>query len=610
MSFLRKIAALLTLLMLVKASFGQTDKPVIIDGKKFIIHTVEKGHTLYAISKKYSVTVEDIVKENQQASMGVKVGDRLRIPFDRIDKSEAKNPAPTIEKDYLLHTVVKKETLYSISKRYGVEPSDIIEANPETAGNLREGLSLKIPVSRAKQVPAVNLTPADDGATMTHTVQKQETLYSLSKTYNVTVDEIKSANGGLSQGLREGMVIRIPKASEARQNTMPTSRPVQQDNSNPFQTTTTIPSNSGSRSQDNGKEQPMFGNYKVAMMLPFEMAKMDSIEKLGHDLVALEFYQGAMIAIDSLRQLGLEMDVYVYDTNKDAGKVRQLTARPELSDVDLFIGPMYKSELMALSDYAANTRAHVVCPVPQSGGILMNRPFLSKAHCDDATQISSLTRFLVRRYSQDNIVMVAPLKPTKEKFNTLFASAFAAARNGGTMLKELTADQLSVASIESKLVAGKKNVVYCATNELAYITSLINKLLDLQSRYDIILVGNEDWAKLDQIDNSYKNRLSLHLPMANFVDYSSPLVRDFLYKYRERYGTDPNKYGFLGFDVTMYYLYGMSKQGREFFRTIDQPGMRLTSTRFKMEKPSETVGFNNFGIFIVKYNDFRLEVVD
>ncbi|MES2628727.1 MAG: hypothetical protein V4616_07135, partial [Bacteroidota bacterium] len=67
---------------------------------------------------------------------------------------------------------------------------------------------------------------------------------------------------------------------------------------------------------------------------------------------------------------------------------------------------------------------------------------------------------------------------------------------------------------------------------------------------------------------------------------------------------------FLGFDVTMYYLYGMSKQGREFFKTLDQPGMKLTSTKFKMEKPSETVGFNNFGTFIVRYNDFKIELAD
>ncbi|MES2628726.1 MAG: LysM domain-containing protein, partial [Bacteroidota bacterium] len=374
---------------------------------------------------------------------------------------------------------------------------------------------------------------------ISHRVEKQETLYSLSKRFNVSGDEIKAANGGLPQGLREGMVLRIPKTNEVSKP----QAPAKTTDSNPFQTSTTVSgtaNNTGSKFQDN-RNQPMFGDYKVAIMLPFEMARMDSLDHLGHDLVALEFYQGAMIAIDSLRQLGLDMDVYVFDTNKDASRVKQLTSKPELSNVDLFIGPMYKTELLALSDFAATRQSHVVCPVPQAGGILLNRPFLSKAHCDDATQLSGLARFILRRYSQENLVMIAPVKPTREKFNSLFSSAFAAARNGGPLLKELTTDLPTTTSIEAKLVSGKTNVIYVATNELSYISSLITKLIDLQSRYDIVLVGNEDWVKLDQIDNSYKNRLHLHLPMANFVDYDSDLVKNFLYHYRDRYGSDPNK---------------------------------------------------------------------
>lgn len=609
MSFLKSIILALCLVGTPIIALSQSEKPVIIDGQKFIMHTVEKGHTLYAISKRYMVTVEDIVKENPSATVGVKVGDRLRIPFDKMSKSDAKNPAPVIQKDYLLHTVAKKETLYAISRRYEVEPSDILEANPESAVSLKEGSTLKIPVAKVKFVPSANLIPADDGTYPSHTVNKGETLYSLAKQYNVSVDELKNANGGLAQGLRDGMTVRIPKAVDPKVKQPASS----QTDSNPFQTTTTVSNTTRSTPSTAAKMSPgqaSFGNYKVAMLLPFEMARMDSLEHLGHDLVALEFYQGAMVAIDSLRSMGLDMDVYVYDTNKDAARVRQLVAKPELTDVDLYIGPLYKSELMAICDIPAVKASHVVCPVPQAGGVLLNRPFLSKAHCDESTQLASLSRFMLRRYSQENMVMISPTKTNKEKLGSTFSAAFFSARNGGPLLKELYSDAPTTEAIESKLVAGKINVVYVASTELAYVSSMITKLLQLQNNYNIILVGNEAWSKFDQIDASYKNRLNLHLPMSHFVDYDNPVVRDFLSKYRERYGTDPNKYGFLGFDVTMYYLFGMSRQGRDFFKSIDQPGMRLTATRFKMEKPADNVGFNNFGIFIVRYNDFKMEVVD
>lgn len=74
MKLLHNIFATLTVLLLVLRVSGQ-EKAVVIDGTRYYIHTVEKGHTLYAISKKYSVDIEYIVKENPFAQNGVKVGD-------------------------------------------------------------------------------------------------------------------------------------------------------------------------------------------------------------------------------------------------------------------------------------------------------------------------------------------------------------------------------------------------------------------------------------------------------------------------------------------------------------------------------------------------------
>ncbi len=602
---MRFFSVLILIFCLATGASAQQEKPVVIDGKKFIMHTVEKGHTLYAISKKYSISIDDIVAENPNASQGVKVGDRLKIPVGKMDKSANKTPAPVLDNNIILHTVSKKETLYSIAKRYSVEPSDIVEINPSVLNSLPEGTQVKIPINKAKFVPSSTLVPAEDGTTFNHVVAKQETLYSLSKLFNVTVEEIKSANGGLNQGLREGMTLRIPKQLApvpAKNTEVPVA-------SNPF-VTQSVPASHSSNPVTGS--HAMFGDYKVAMLLPFELARMDSLEKLGHDQVALEFYQGAMIAIDSLRNMGVNMDVQIFDTQKDAAHVKQLLHKPELSAIDLFIGPLYKSELMALSDIAATRHSHVICPVPQAGGILINRPFLSKAHCDDATQIAALARFLVHRHSHDNIVMISPVKPTKEKFSSLFHQAYtvAHAESGGSPLSEIAGDAVTLQMIESKLVHGRNNMVYVASNELAYVISVINKLKELQGVYEITLVGNEDWVRFDQIDNAVKNRLHLHLTMPSFVNYESPVVRDFLMKYRDKFGTDPNKYGFLGYDVTMYYLLGISRQGREFFKHLDNNQVALTAHKFKFERPSETTGFNNFGAFIVKYADFKLEVVE
>jgi LysM repeat protein len=596
-----KLLIRIILLMFCALPFAGTtsaqEKPVVIDGNKYYIHTVEKGHTLYAISKKYSVDIAYIIRENPNAANGVKVGDRLRIPVDRIDKEMAKNPAPAIQNDFLIHTVSKKETVYSICKRYNIESNDLVEANPKVTTGLYEGMTLKIPVQKAKFTPTGSLMPADDGTAIIHKVQKQETLYSLSRQYNLTVEELTAYNNGLPQGLKEGMLLKIPKKIPARTEPKPSATP--------FQTTQTV--NSGTPNKNSG-------SYKVAMLLPFETERLDSLPKLGHDQIALEFYQGAMIAIDSLREMGVTLDLYIYDTKKDAAIVKMLMTKPELSGVDLFIGPMYKSELMALSDIAGRSGAHIVCPVPQSGGILMNRPYLSKAHCDDATQLKATARFIAGRHSRDNVIVISPTTNT-DKLGFNFMAAYNQAKEGQTFatrdsLRKILSDVVTKDMIISKLQPGSKNVIYIGSNQLSYVSGIITKVSELADQYDIDVFGNEDWSRFDQISFNTKSRVNLHLPMASFIDYDSPVVKNFLSHYREKFGTDANKYGFLGYDVTFYYMLGMWRQGRDFFNNLNESGIQLTSTRFKMEKPSEDVGFNNFGAFIVRYRDYKIEIAD
>lgn len=472
-----------------------------------------------------------------------------------------------------------------------------MQANPSVTTGLFEGMTLKIPVQKAKLASGPSLIPADDNTSIIHKVQKQETLYSLARQYNVSQEELAAFNGGLPQGLKEGMLLKIPKKNYGKPDVKPAS--------NPFQTT---------QNYNNNTLKPSTGGYKVAMLLPFEVEKLDSLPKLGHDQIALEFYQGAMIAVDSLRELGVSLDLYIYDTRKDASTVKSLLLKHELSNIDLYIGPMYKSELLALTDAVGKTGSHVVCPVPQSGGILVNRPYLSKAHCDDATQLKAAARYIAGRYHRDNVIVIAPPNAS-DKLGFNFMAAYNQARDAQGIsqkdsLRKILADAVSKDMLLGKLQIGKKNVIYVGSNQLAYVSGVLTKLAELSESFDITVFGNEDWSKFEQISINTKNKVDLHLPMASFIDYESPLVKTFLSHYREKYGTDANKYGFLGYDVTFYYLLGMWRQGRDFFNNLNESGIQLTSTKFKMEKPAEDVGFNNFGAFIVRYRDYKIEIAD
>jgi len=122
----------------VVAQVKVSSETVVIGGKKYLLHTVEKGQTLYSISQSYGVSQTEIVDENPSVKDGLSIGEILRIPVDRMQKSESRKEKrrrrhQTREKqhalppsaDFFFHPVKPQETVYSISRQYGVDVQTI-----------------------------------------------------------------------------------------------------------------------------------------------------------------------------------------------------------------------------------------------------------------------------------------------------------------------------------------------------------------------------------------------------------------------------------------------------------------------------------------------------
>lgn len=166
-------------------------------GKTFIVHKVDPKETLYSISKRYNVTVDEIKKANDDLTKDLKVGQVILVPTKQVSTAVVR---PSFAKT---HTVEAKETFYSISKKYGITIDQLKILNPEVDQNdMKVGDVLFVSGSgQSKDITKPN-TPA------THTVEPKETLYGISRKYGVSVDDIKKLNPGLGE-LQVGQVVVI-----------------------------------------------------------------------------------------------------------------------------------------------------------------------------------------------------------------------------------------------------------------------------------------------------------------------------------------------------------------------------------------------------------------
>ena len=170
----------------------------IINGKVFVIHQVGEKETLYGISRRYGTTVDAILQYNPTADGGLEIGQILKVPY--VPKQPRKSP-----EGGTIHVVAAKETMFSISQAYDVSIDEIKKWNNLADNSLSIGQELVIKKSNSQSV-APQTTVASKGL---HIVAAKETMFSIAKQYNVTVQQIKDWNKLEGYEISIGQELRV-----------------------------------------------------------------------------------------------------------------------------------------------------------------------------------------------------------------------------------------------------------------------------------------------------------------------------------------------------------------------------------------------------------------
>ncbi len=605
---------LLPLMLLHGCATAQNFPKRTVDGKEYFVYFVEPGNTIYAISRMFSVDADAILRANPKAAEGLQVGQELLIPTGAVDRREARKVNVAVEGEYILHEVQRKETLFSISRRYGVELSDLMNLNPDKVDQLATGDTLRIPGDMSRGVEETLLEPAVNDTFIVHRVQQGETLYALSKQYGISQDSLRRANDGLPEGLQTGRYIVIPKYSES------------------------FLANREKDSEISGDDYPDLPHghpetVHMALMLPFELEYNDSLERTlasGRDLyilseIALEYYRGTMMALDSLRKMGLNAEVHVYDVGDDLVKARDVVRRPEMDRMHIVFGPLHKSTFAVVSEASRRGTYYLVSPNSFANEIFEDNPYLMRAQASDQTLMRYLANFVAIQHPEDNVLMVnSTLEkdwPERRDFKKYYNLAMSSFRNvHADSLRSLNlfgggADKGSFdqEALESYMREDVKNVIVVPSGDLAFVSNFLTRLSLLDERkYDIQVYGLNEWVNYDNIEAAYKNRFKLRLVVPRFVDYRDENVIRFLEKYRAKYLTEPSyyDYGFVAFDLMMFFGEALLKEGLDFPEKFESMERHGVSGNFRFGRSMSGKEYENKAVYIIEYDDYETKRVN
>lgn len=569
--------------------FGQTDDVVYEyqKGKKYIVHFVQDGNTLWRIQETYKVPAKEIIAANPGVEKGIVTGQKLLIPAG---VAESKYADGTLIKQ---HTVVKGETLFNLAKKEGCSVDDITRWNPGAEAGLKVGQVVRIPVKsvteqqvketkeqESAKVKEVETTVSFSDTVISHTVLDHETLYSISKRFMVPVEDLQKFNQLKNNNIKPGQVLQIPlKKEQIKQVAVREVKPVE--------TNVKIDEDLLFKKKD---------VYNIAVMLPFYL---DGGEQAMKD-ISTQFYMGLNLAVDSLEELGLKAKVYVYDVKNDSAQIVALLKKPEMKQMDLIFGPLVPQSADIVGAWCKTNQIRMVCPSACNSALLKNNPYIYASVPTDITLQRILARYTIENHAKDQIVLVNTGVARDKELYDAFRERFVelAKTKGNTKLIEIKTEDLAA------YIRKNGNTVFVVpTRDRSAAQKFMNALQKSGNKAgtgSISVFATKDWAMFDDIKGVTRNKFNLHWASANDLNYSLPATKNLLRQYRRKYKADMNKYGAHGFDVMFY-----------FTRTLlmDKAAGEGVINAFNPEQIAPGNGFENNQAYILKHVDFELERV-
>lgn len=609
----------------------RSEEKVLIDGELYYIHTVQPGQTTYSISRAYGVTEQDIAAANPNVLLEkINVGQALRIPVRSKAPELSENYFDLSKRDFIYHKVKQGQTVFFLSKKYNVTQEIIYEYNPEAQFGLQIDQVIKIPKKNVLLKKYKNQFD-ENPQYIYYEIKAKDTLYSLAKIYGITVADIINFNEELRWGPKVGQLIRIPKPSYlleiAEIDTI---------------TTDSIKIKMLSVLQcDSLTEENKHKVFKVALMLPFYSdynevlpeTRLNSDQKTTENTEVqpvleqninrgrnyIEFYEGMLLAIDSLKKEGMNVMLYVYDTRRDTLQMKKILEKLEIIQPDLLVGPVYHLNLKLAAKFALEHRINLISPLSGYEIILKNNPYVYKILPSMESDLFYYAEFL-SDYHDKNIILVhnedsSGMKEIDKLKQFLFFHLTSNSTFDSSVFKEVRFNDTLTGNLRLALIQEKENLVIIASTNEAYVSDVLTVLNNDLKYYNITVTGFPAWQRFKKLQLEYFHNLELKLYTPFYVDYTNSFTRAVINKFRSYYFYEPTRlstkgfyYGLLGFDVSYYFLNALRHYGNQFQNCISYQNNALTLGLYQFYRDNESDGFTNSSINIISYSkDFGIE---
>lgn len=509
------------------------------------------------------------------------------------------------DNEYIIHEVEQGETLYSISKRYEVKMRIIKKFNPDLRAPLRIGERIVIPIEKSDALP--------QSGYFEYEVKPQETLYSLSKRFGVSIPAILRINPEVeSNGLKAGTKIKIPFSDDIQ--TDKDAPPVKGD------TTQMVLPGPGfdpiELTVDTAQRLNLGESINIAVLLPLYLDENDSInantfsskEIYSASTIGLSYLMGLKLALDSLEKEGLNAKIYIFDTGNDSLRIQKILKNPIWPRIDYCFGPLYTQNLMWVAPSLKKLGIPVISPFSKNKDLAKRNSNVWQCHPGFSEEAKLIGRYAGFTVDQASRIVLVYQKDSPDNHLVSIVRNNMLSRNRDTLkVKEWSYEEDYIKTMNPNGLAHDSGMVYVlASTNQAFVTDFLNKISKYDHTYPRV-VSFSVAEKVKSVDPFVMEKVGLRFPRYDFS--SKPNQAERIEKaFKKRYYQNPDKFGMLGFDQMHYFGTILLKKGNINAAIGSKPVIKSHSGySFKGSMFSSKV---NQILFMVEYKDYQLVRVD
>lgn len=526
----------------------------ILNAQNVCYHTVVSGDNLYRIGKAYKTNEAGLKELNPGLTAALDLGQKVKVPcvdggkqqvtmppFEVVSPAVVSNEQDEFKGNYIFHSIVQGETIYFLTRKYGISEAQFNKDNPDVATS---GLKVGGVVKLFQKDTSSEDEIAIDG-------------YFLKVAGTGKLNHFNADTNKLKDSTCVNIAVMLPFQFEKN----------------------------------------------VEYLKRFKDEQEPQLYKTTRTFV--ELYQGIKMAVDSAVRAGLNAQLFVFDTKRDTAEIRKIIAQPMVKQMDLVIGPGYTKTFEYAAKLLKETNIPLISPFSKKDVVINGFPNAIRVIPSDKSHYKAIGEYVAKHYYTENVIIAMENKDDDEAAKIIQREIIAKGMMLDSVKLNVPKITQGIYQPIDSVKKDKKNIIILANNKEGFSSKLTAKLIPSSSRNEIILFGLDDLKKYKNIEVDYWDSLNIHVSSAADVKYGYPLADQFISSYFKKYYSEPSSFAFTGYDFTLLLLrellYDRNYSHNKLVGNYFIGGLR----DYKFGYNGDQNGISNNSVYVYKYSNFK-----